>query len=222
MAQPYSKTLDSEWTKAQDFTDVVWGDAIFEASLVGAKKLEEAWKDLASSWPKVLGKAVQTGFFGWGKPLVSLPWLHFKFFGHKKHWPQGLTPKELQILELSRRATHYHPTFAENLKRNTPDPTPEPESATLEAFQSLASKFEDHLTFPMWKAYDRISDDMAPLVREACKKVYKEPCSLKESRGMFQGDLSRAWKAETLKVSTVTYKVYGEFIDYIRLVSSTR
>jgi hypothetical protein len=36
---------------------------------------------------------------------------------------------------------------------------------------------------------------------------------------MFQGDLDRGWKIETLPISHITYKVYGLFNDYILLAS---
>lgn len=214
MPQPYSETLNAEWAKNQNFSDVFWGDAIFDITKIGAQKIETSWESLTKPWSKIIDKSVQTGFMGWGAPIVDRRWLSFVLFGVEKNWPKGLTKKEKALLRLAKAISRYNTTeqkgwtVAEGLENI------ESEEATLAAMKSFAAKFEAGIASPMWTSFDEISDEMAPLIMRACGEVYSEPCTLSESRGMFQGDLDRAWKFETLKWSHITYKVYGLFIDY--------
>lgn len=225
MPQPYSETLDAEWAKTQNYTDVFWGDKIFDVTQLGAKKLEASWEKIANPWNTLIDKSVQTGFLGWGAPIVDRRWLSFKLFGLEKFWPKGLTKKERLLLRLAKAVSFYYPLFEQGVITDrkwglTQDPEKtEPEEATLAAMKSYAAKFEAKIAGPMWTSFDKISDEMAPLVSEACREVYAEPCDFQEARGMFQGDLDRAWKIETLGVSHITYKVYGLFNDYIMLSS---
>ncbi len=225
MPRPYSETLDVAWEAKQDFTDVLRDDAIYKITELGSKRLEVAWVDISKSWNKLIAKSVETGFMGWGAPIVDRRWLTYTLFDHERNWPKGLTTKERLLLRLAIAVSFYYPLAAQGVYTDrkwgiTQDPeNTEPEEATLAALKSYAAKFEKSIAEPMWAAFDKVSDDMAPLVSEACKEVYAEPCSFAEARGMFQGDLDRGWKLESLPFSSNSYKVYGLFNDYIMLAS---
>ena len=215
--RPFSKTLNSEWEKTQDFTDVVWGDAIFEVVQKGAKLIEAEWSKIAAPFDRVLEKSVQT-FFGWGEPITPPQVLRKFLFGLPKYWPKGLTPKERQLLKLAVAVSHYNPKY-------DPDPPQvalPPEEKVLEALRSFAAEFEEKIAFPMWKAYYRIAESLVPQIQEACGRVYTEPCSREDSLGFFLGDFARAWKVESLKVTSVTYRVFGVFDDYVELVYASK
>lgn len=214
MPQPYSETLNAEWAKKQNYSDVFWGDAIFEITKIGANRLENSWVNLAKPWDRLFDKAVQTGFMGWGAPIVDRRWLSYTFFGTEKYWPKGLTKKEKSLLRLAKAVSAYHPRDKGGWTVSQGIEGAEPEEATLAAMKSYAEKFEAVIASPMWTVFDDIGDGMAPLIMNACGEVYSEPCTTEESRGMFYGDLQRAWKFETLKWSHITYKVFGLFVDY--------
>jgi hypothetical protein len=229
MPQPYSETLNPEWSKKQDFTDVVWGDEIFEVVKVGAQRLEASWENLASSWERLIDKSVQRGFLGFGEPLVQPEWLRHMIFEHEKLWPPGLTKKEKLLLRLAQAVSRYFPGEDLSLSdvlslRSVAGKklvAPQNSDLTLQAMQSYARIFEQKVALPMWEAFSAESKRAAPKIMQACKKVYGETCGMQEAREMFYGDMDRAWKIKTLKISHVTYKVYGLLNDYIMLEAGT-
>ena len=225
MPQPYSEVLNHEWAKKQNFTDVVWGDEIFEIVQLGAKRLESSWENLSSPWERLIEKAVETGFLGFGDPLMAPERLSFLIFTQEKNWPKGLTPKDKRLLRLARAVSEYTPgkdlslseimSYRANPKGpNIPQASPE---ESLQALKRYIALFEKKIALPMWDALSKTSKQMAPKIMRACEKVYGEACGMQESREIFYGDMDRAWKAETLKISPTTYKVYGVMNDYIML-----
>jgi hypothetical protein len=226
---PYSKSLDNEWARKQNFTNVVWGDEIFEVVKLGAQRLEASWEGAAHNWERLIPKAVKRGFLGWGEPIVRPEWLRHMLFVQEKYWPKGLSPKEKLILRLAVEISRYFPgkdmSFSEILDARAnpkagiiPSGTPE---QNLQALKSFALLYEKEVLNVMWDAYSAESKHAAPKIMKACEKVYGEACELQEAREIFYGDMDRAWKIKTLKFSYVTYKVYGLMVDYINLVAGT-
>ncbi len=228
MYKPYSKVLDREWAKTQNFSAVVWGDAVYEIVQLGAKRLEDSWKIATEPWERILHKSVETGFLGFGQNLVNPKALEQALFSREKHWPVGLTEKEKIILRLAKEVSAYHPspdyTLSEILGLRS-DPkaqrvSPESPELILKALKNFAGTFNLKVAHRMWKSYSDTSKHVAPKIMRACEQVYGESCGLEESRGMFYGDMDRGWKAETLKISNVTYRVYGVFLEYLELEAS--
>lgn len=224
MSQPYSKFLNSEWAQKQDFTDVVWGDEIFEVVKLGAQRLESSWIQKASNWERLIPKAVKRGFLGFGEPVVRPEWLRLLIFLQEKNLPSGLTSKEKLILKLVQAVSRYFPkdeSLSETLSfRSSPkshELSPEDPAKSLQALKRFILLYEQEVVNGMWDAFSEESKRAAPKIMKACAKVYGEPCGLQEAREIFYGDMDRAWKIKTLKMSHITYKVYGLLNDYIML-----
>lgn len=196
-----------------------YGDCIFEEVQSGAQELQKAWEINAKPWYVLMDKAVQGSMFGLFSPIMPKDWLIYTLFRPDRFWPKGLSPKEKELLELGKMVSAYYPMHEQGV---TPTkrlvPSDESGAVTLLAMQNYADLVKKTIAIPMWRSYSLVSKKYGMRITPMCKSVYGEDCTPEEGIGIFQGDLERGWKMETLSWDSASYQVFPVFV---RWASST-
>jgi hypothetical protein len=224
MADLPKNPFGREWGDAQSAHALAvarYGDRIFDEVQKGAKELENAWEKQTRKWNKLIDKAVRGKWLGLGPPIVDRRWLSHVLFQPTRVWPNKLSEEEVQLLELAKAASSYHPLHAQGvvvdtIRGDTRAPKRiESDAATLKVLQKYASLFKRDIAMPMWRSYNKVSDEYTDRVKVLCDEKYDEPCTTREAEKIFKGDLQRGWKMKTLDVSPDTYRTFPAFITWI-------
>lgn len=188
-----------------------YGDCLFDAGQEYVQKLEDRWKDLSRPWRGLLARSLG-GFLGFGQE-IDTETLHALLFRSERHWPEGLTKSEKQVLRLARAVSAYHPG---------PDGLHPPrpvqmvgEDVALRALRRYAKLFEKTIALPMWTAYEDVRAQAGDGLQGLCEQAYAEPCSAAEAASMWAGDLERGLTFSTIEASPATYTVLPRFLQWV-------
>jgi len=187
----------------------IYGDCIFEEVQEGVKLLEAAWKKDLQKYPQVIVQSTKGRGWFFPRQVVTSDWLRFMLFQPGRLWPVRLKGKQREMLQLMKAASGLAPRV-----HSTPNGELYSEEQTLQAMEQLADTFQKQVAAPMWQSYERVSRTMGQKLLPLCEDRYGS-CTREEAVGIFQGDLERGLRMNTLEVSPQMLQVLPKFLEWI-------